>query len=101
MSVASSSGQGGMEFKAQLLHMQHIWFHVMFPGNQGTNLLTTSPADCPAALAVTSMSDYNGMPGGGATPPGITNLDDTVTDFSNYATSNALASRMVAGPGKH
>jgi subtilisin family serine protease len=68
-------------------------------GNAGLPMAATSPADCPMALAVTSMSDYNGQPGGGATPSYETDQDDTFTDFSNWGSSNQ-ANRIVAGPGE-
>jgi hypothetical protein len=45
------------------------------------------------------MSDYNGQPGGGATPDYMKNQDDTFTDFSNYA-DERYADRIVAAPGR-
>ena len=63
-------------------------------------MLNSSPANCPDALAVTSMSDYDGLPGGLATPAGEEDLDDTPTDFSNWG-SNETAHRTIAGPGMY
>lgn len=59
----------------------------------------SSPANCPTALAVTSVSDYDGLPGALSTPANETDLDDTFTDFSNWG-SNDTAARTIAGPGE-
>jgi hypothetical protein len=67
-------------------------------GNQGRSMMSSSPANCPSALAVTSVSDYDGMPGALSTPANETDLDDTFTDFSNWG-NNDTASRTIAGPG--
>eukprot|EP00878_Enallax_costatus_P043748 GHUV01051816.1.p1 GENE.GHUV01051816.1~~GHUV01051816.1.p1 ORF type:complete len:276 (+),score=76.70 GHUV01051816.1:1576-2403(+) len=72
---------------------------VVAAGNQGRSMLNSSPANCAGALAVTSMSDYDGLPGGMATPANESDLDDTYTDFSNWG-STITASRTLAGPGK-
>ncbi|KAF8068246.1 aprE [Scenedesmus sp. PABB004] len=72
---------------------------VVAAGNQGRSMLTTSPANCPTALAVTSVSDYDGLPGGLGTPAGEEDLDDTATDFSNWGSAET-ANRTVAGPGR-
>jgi hypothetical protein len=77
----------------------HCTLPVSAAGNAGVPMSATSPADCPMALAVTSMSDYNGAPGGGATPSYETDKDDTFTDFSNWG-SSSQANRIVAGPGE-
>ena len=61
-------------------------------------MYNSSPADCANALAVTSMTDYDGKPGGLSTPPDMTNGDDTYTDFSNFA-APASAGRVVSAPG--
>lgn len=61
--------------------------------------MSSSPANCPTTLAVTSVSDYDGLPGGTGTPQGEPDLDDTATDFSNWG-SNETAARTIAGPGK-
>ncbi|MGC4106328.1 MAG: S8 family serine peptidase [Thermomicrobiales bacterium] len=57
------------------------------------------PAAYPEVISVASLTDYNGMPGGGAPKPGYcpgTNdgPDDTISGFSNYG---ALAD--LAAPG--
>jgi hypothetical protein len=67
-------------------------------GNQGRSMMTSSPANCPDTLAVTSVSDYDGLPGGLGTPVNETDLDDTYTDFSNWG-STTTAGRTIAGPG--
>jgi len=61
--------------------------------------MSSSPANCPTTLAVTSVSDYDGLPGGTGTPQGEPDLDDTATDFSNWG-NNETAARTIAGPGK-
>eukprot|EP00879_Flechtneria_rotunda_P015124 GHRR01015806.1.p1 GENE.GHRR01015806.1~~GHRR01015806.1.p1 ORF type:complete len:453 (+),score=100.59 GHRR01015806.1:758-2116(+) len=68
-------------------------------GNQGRSMMDSSPANCNGTLAVTSVSDYDGLPGGLGTPADETDLDDTYTDFSNWG-STSTASRTIAGPGK-
>jgi subtilisin family serine protease len=72
---------------------------VVAAGNQGRSMMSSSPANCPTALAVTSVSDYDGLPGALSTPANETDLDDTFTDFSNWG-SNDTAARTIAGPGK-
>lgn len=61
-------------------------------------MMTSSPANCPTTLAVTSVSDYDGLPGALVTPANETDLDDTFTDFSNWG-NNDTAARTIAGPG--
>ncbi len=68
-------------------------------GNKGVSMYSSSPADCNNALAVTSMTDYDGKPGGFGTPADMTNGDDTFTDFSNFAAPYS-AGRVVAAPGE-
>ncbi|WIA30973.1 hypothetical protein OEZ86_001021 [Tetradesmus obliquus] len=72
---------------------------VVAAGNQGRSMLSSSPANCADTLAVTSVSDYDGLPGGFGTPVNETDLDDTYTDFSNWG-STATAARTIAGPGR-
>jgi len=71
---------------------------VVAAGNKGVSMYSSSPADCNNALAVTSMTDYDGKPGGLSTPDDMTNADDTYTDFSNYAATFS-SNRVVAAPG--
>lgn len=72
---------------------------VVASGNQGRSMMGSSPANCPTTLAVTSMSDYDGLPGGYGTPEGEDDLDDTHTDFSNWG-HESTAERTIAGPGR-
>lgn len=72
---------------------------VVAAGNKGVPMYGSSPADCDNALAVTSMTDYDGKPGGLATPADMANADDSFTDFSNYAAPYS-AGRTVASPGR-
>eukprot|EP00879_Flechtneria_rotunda_P027101 GHRR01028969.1.p1 GENE.GHRR01028969.1~~GHRR01028969.1.p1 ORF type:complete len:183 (+),score=39.03 GHRR01028969.1:239-787(+) len=75
------------------------WHMPAAPGNQGRSMMDSSPANCNGTLAVTSVSDYDGLPGGLGTPADETDLDDTYTDFSNWG-STSTASRTIAGPGR-
>lgn len=54
------------------------------------------PAAYPEVIGVASLTDYNGMPGGGASRPGYCpgsndGADDTISNFSNYGSLADLA----------
>lgn len=72
-------------------------------GNDGTDLATSAPAAYHEVLAVTAMADFDGQPGGTASPPpgcSTSNRDDTAADFSNYALPNSeAANHTIAAPG--
>ena len=60
-----------------------------------------APATYPETLAVTAISDTNGLPGGGGQPAecNILRGDDIEADFSNFALTAAGAAHMIAAPG--
>lgn len=72
-------------------------------GNNGLEIASGSPSDCPHALVVTAIADYDGRPGALRQPPvgegAPTTRDDSPAAFSNYASSRAA--RVVAAPGVH
>lgn len=72
-------------------------------GNNGMEVASGSPSDCPAALVVTAMADYDGAPGGRTQPPkgpgAPATPDDTAAAFSNYALTRGA--RVLAAPGVH
>jgi len=73
-------------------------------GNDGGDLSQSTPAAYPEVLAVTSMSDFDGQPGGLATTAdcsdGAQEQDDTASSFSDYATpGSADANHTIAAPG--
>jgi hypothetical protein len=62
-------------------------------------MMSSSPANCPGTLVVTSVSDYDGLPGGLGTPEGEKDTDDTAWDSSNWS-NEENAARTIAGPGE-
>jgi subtilisin family serine protease len=68
-------------------------------GNDGANLAGTVPAAYDEVIAVTALADYNGLPGGGASPTCANyGTDDTFASFSNYA-GVADQAHTVGAPG--
>jgi subtilisin len=70
-------------------------------GNSNTDLKNSRPATYDQVLAVTAVSDFNGVPG---IPPAAAtcraDVDDTSADFSNFTTvGHADANHTVAAPG--
>jgi subtilisin len=53
-------------------------------GNNNKNASTFSPANHADVLTVSALADFNGLPGGGASPTCRTDQDDTLADFSNW-----------------
>jgi subtilisin family serine protease len=45
------------------------------------------PAAYPEVITVSALADFNGQPGGGASPTCRTDVDDTFANFSNYGDS--------------
>lgn len=73
--------------------------YVVAAGNDGADLKSFVPAAYDEVLAVTAMSDSNGVPGGGPAPTCRTGeLDDRPATFSNYA-SGADQAHTIAAPG--
>ena len=73
-------------------------------GNDGGDLAKSTPAAYDEVLAVTSMSDFDGKPGGLGTTAdcsdGAKEQDDTASSFSDYAApGSADANHTVAAPG--
>ena len=68
-------------------------------GNSKVDLTETVPASYDEVLAVAAMADFDGVPGGLATPTCATqDQDDTAADFSNFA-AGADAGHIVSAPG--
>lgn len=63
-------------------------------GNSDKDASTFSPANHPDVLTVSALADFDGEPGGLASPTCRTDQDDTLADFSNWG-----ATIEVAAPG--
>lgn len=73
---------------------------VVAAGNSGKDLGNFTPAGYPEVLTVTAMADGDGAPGGRTTPSCRTSeTDDSAALFSNYATSPADKTHLIAAPG--
>lgn len=59
---------------------------VVAAGNASADVANSSPASEPRAITVSALADFNGQPGGGASPTCSWDVDDTFADFSNYGT---------------
>jgi subtilisin len=53
-------------------------------GNTATDASTVIPATYEEVITVAAIADFNGLPGGGASPTCRADVDDTTADFSNY-----------------
>jgi subtilisin len=75
--------------------------YVVAAGNSTANLDTFVPAAYPEVLAVTAMTDSDGLAGAKGAPPACrtTEKDDTFASFSNYAVSATAINHTVAAPG--
>jgi subtilisin family serine protease len=75
--------------------------YVVAAGNSAANFAGSIPAAYPETLAVTAMSDSDGLAGGaGGAPTCRTGeTDDAAATFSNYAVAATEISHTVAGPG--
>jgi len=70
--------------------------YVVAAGNSHQDAAYYSPANCPAAIAVSALADYNGAAGSGAMPTcGNAGPDDTLASFSNFSRTVPL----IAAPG--
>ena len=65
-------------------------------GNSNKDLKDSRPATYDQVLAVTAVSDFNGVPGGGATATCRDDFDDTSADFSNFTTEVSSNSILLA-----
>jgi subtilisin len=74
--------------------------YVVAAGNDNANLAGFVPAAYDEVLAVTAVADFNGAPGGKATPTCRSDVDDTAADFSNFAAIGSVdAGHTIAAPG--
>jgi len=69
--------------------------HVVAAGNSNVDAATVSPANCPDAIAVSALADYDGLPGGFAAPACYNDADDTLAGFSNWSKTV----KLIAAPG--
>jgi subtilisin len=72
-------------------------------GNAASDFATTIPATYDEVLTATAMADYDGRPGGKATPicsgGSVPSADDQLANFSNFAVQAADQQHTVAAPG--
>ena len=72
-------------------------------GNDGQDLAGASPAAYDEVLAVTAMTDHDGLPGAlGTTTPcrnARSMADDAAAPYSNFAASEEDAAHTIAAPG--
>jgi subtilisin family serine protease len=74
--------------------------YVVAAGNDAQNLSGTVPAAYNEVLTVTAMADYDGKPGGFATPTCWDANDDSTPDFTNFTLPGSPdASHVIAAPG--
>jgi subtilisin len=74
--------------------------YVVAAGNSNTDLKNFRPATYDEVLAVTAVSDFNGVAGGGAATTCRADVDDTSADFSNFTTvGHPDANHTIAAPG--
>jgi subtilisin len=74
--------------------------YVVAAGNSGGEFSGLVPATFGEVLTVTAVADFNGQPGGGASPTCRTDVDDTAADFSSFTTTTSSdVGHTIAGPG--
>lgn len=72
---------------------------VVAAGNNGQDMAKFSPANCPDALVVTAINDFDGQAGGlKGVDPATGERDDNPARFSNYAAKGKPAN-IIAAPG--
>ena len=64
-------------------------------GNEDDDANNSSPGGFDNVLSVSALADFNGLPGGGATPTCRTDQDDTLADFSNWGPEVDIAAPGV------
>jgi len=64
-------------------------------GNSDKNASTFNPANHPDVITVSALSDFNGLPGGGAASTCRVDQDDTLADFSNWGSLVEIAAPGV------
>ncbi|WP_448549528.1 S8 family serine peptidase [Thalassotalea fusca] len=60
---------------------------VVSAGNSNADSSGFTPANSPDAITVSALADFNGLPGGGASPTCRSDQDDTLADFSNWGST--------------
>ncbi|MBI4494203.1 MAG: S8 family serine peptidase [Chloroflexi bacterium] len=74
--------------------------YVVAAGNSTQDLATFVPAAYDEVLAVTAVADFDGQPGGLASPTCRTDVDDTAADFSNFTgIGSPDVGHTIAAPG--
>ncbi len=73
--------------------------YVVAAGNSAMDFRNDTPATYSEVLTVTAIADFNGQPGGGASPTCRTDVDDTYADFSSFATLVSDQAHTIAAPG--
>ncbi len=74
--------------------------YVVAAGNSNTDFAGQVPAAYNEVLTVTAIADFNGAPGGGASPTCRSDVDDTAADFSNFTTAGSDdEGHTIGGPG--
>jgi subtilisin family serine protease len=73
---------------------------VVAAGNSASDFQNLVPASYGEVLSVTAMADFNGQPGGGASPTCRRDTDDAFASFSSFATLAADEAHTIAAPGR-
>jgi subtilisin family serine protease len=58
--------------------------YVVAAGNSAANSNNFVPATYAEVITVSALADFNGLPGGGAASSCLSDVDDTIADFSNF-----------------
>ena len=69
--------------------------YVVAAGNSAKDAKTFSPANHPDVITVSAIADFDGLPGGLASPTCRNDGDDTFADFSNFGSLIELAAPGV------
>jgi subtilisin family serine protease len=64
-------------------------------GNSDQDARNFSPASHPDVITVSALADFNGLPGGGASPTCRSDQDDTLASFSNWGPAVEIAAPGV------
>jgi subtilisin len=73
---------------------------VVSAGNSASDFQSLVPASYDEVLSATAMADFNGQPGGGASPTCRPDTDDAFASFSSFATLAADEAHTIAAPGR-
>ena len=69
-------------------------------GNTADDFQRLIPASYSEVLTATAMADFNGQPGGGASPTCGPGTDDAFASFSSFATLASDQAHTIAAPGR-